>query len=132
RVVLATVAASIATLLVAGSRLPWRQLTLELRALRSDLHFGLRLLPSGLLGLANIRLDVLLMSLVISASQIGLYSVASNAYMPAGLLGAAMAVLITPAVARITPATAGTPLEAARRQIRKIMRYSRVNLAVTG
>ncbi|MDQ6946300.1 MAG: oligosaccharide flippase family protein [Actinomycetota bacterium] len=132
RVVVATLGGSVATLLVAGTTLPWRQLKPELRALRSDLHFGFRLLPSGLLGLANARLDLLLMSLAISASQIGMYSVANNAYMPAGLFGAAIAVLITPAVASIMPANTDAGFSAAQSQVRRILRYSRMNLAVTG
>ncbi|MDQ6674467.1 MAG: oligosaccharide flippase family protein, partial [Chloroflexota bacterium] len=128
----ATLGGSLATLLVAGTTLPWRELRLELKALRSDLHFGFRLLPSGLLGLANARLDLLLMSLTISASQIAMYSVANNAYMPAGLLGAAMVVLITPAVASMMPAnTDGSP-SATQSQVKRIIRYSRLSVVITG
>lgn len=130
KAVVATLAGSLATLVVAGARLPWREVTLALGALRSDLRFGFRLLPGGLLVLANGRLDVLLLSLVVSSPQIGMYSVAGNATMPATLVGSAMAVLITPAVARITPATARRPGHAAQMQIEKIERHSLVNLAI--
>jgi O-antigen/teichoic acid export membrane protein len=129
-VILATLGGSLATLVVAGAKLPWREVTLALGVLRSDLRFGFRLLPGGLLLLANARLDLMVLSLVISAGQIGLYSSAGNATMPATLVGSAMAVLITPAVAGITPANAKSPVLAAQMQIKKIERYCLVNLAI--
>jgi O-antigen/teichoic acid export membrane protein len=99
RIVALTITGGIVALVLAASGLPWSRIALSARGLRSDLAFGAKAHVAGLLGLANVRLDLLLMSAFVSSAQVGYYGVANNMMVPVGLLAAAASQLITPRVA---------------------------------
>lgn len=98
---------SAVTLLSSSVGLPWRRLTVSLGELARDLRFGIKLHVGALLAFANVRLDVLLMSTLVGASQLGYYSVANNVMFPVSSLAAAAGALLTPAVARRAAAHRG-------------------------
>jgi O-antigen/teichoic acid export membrane protein len=99
-VVIATVSAGSIVALLAGLGLPWRKSALVLSELRSDVVFGAKLAVAGLFELANVRLDLLVMSTFVSSAQIGFYGVANNAMIPVTTVASAAAGLLIPAVAR--------------------------------
>jgi O-antigen/teichoic acid export membrane protein len=100
-VVLANIIGVSVAFVFAASALPFRRMAFRMMALLGDLRFGMKLQLGGLLEMANLRLDILLMSILAPAAQIGLYSAANNAMMPVITIGAAAATLLTPAVARM-------------------------------
>jgi O-antigen/teichoic acid export membrane protein len=104
-IVLLNVAASAATAGCAALRLPWRRLAVMMGRLAADLRFGTKVAVASWLAYANLRLDVLVMSAVVSATQIGYYGVANNAMLPVTALASAAAGLLTPAVAGLTAST---------------------------
>ena len=99
RIVALTIGTGIVSLVVGAIGLPWRRLNVSLRELFEDVRFGAKAHFASLLGMANVRLDLVLMSVFVSASQVGYYGVANNMMLPVTSLGAAAAVLITPRVA---------------------------------
>lgn len=100
-IVALTIASGMVSLVIGAIGLPWRRLVVSLRELFGDLRFGAKAHLATLVGMANARLDLLLMSVFVSASQVGYYGVANNMMIPVSTLGAAAAVLITPRVARM-------------------------------
>lgn len=96
-----TLGGGVASLILSMWKLPWRSARLAPKMLLADARFGLKVAVAGWLSLANVRLDLLVMSTFISASQIGFYSIANNVMIPVTTLAMAAAALLTPAVARI-------------------------------
>ena len=101
RIVALTIASALVSLLLGAVGFPWRRLAVSVPEFFEDLRFGAKAHLATLVGMASARLDLLLMSLFVSASQVGYYGVANNMMMPVTTLGAAAAVLITPRVARM-------------------------------
>jgi O-antigen/teichoic acid export membrane protein len=99
RVVALSITSWIVSLVMAGTGLPWRRIAVSVREHIEDLKFGAKAHLASLVGVANVRLDLVLMSVLVSASQVGYYGVANNLMMPVMSLGAAAAFLITPRVA---------------------------------
>jgi O-antigen/teichoic acid export membrane protein len=99
-VVGATIVGGIVGAAIAASGLPWRKVRIALGRLRKDLAYGLRVFLTSLLGLVNLRLDILLMTAFLAASQIGFYTIACNAMFPIAAVTATLASLIMPAVGR--------------------------------
>jgi O-antigen/teichoic acid export membrane protein len=100
-IVALTIASGIVSLVVGAIGLPWRRLVVSLRELFRDLRFGAKAHLGSLIGMANVRLDLVLMSVFVAASQVGYYGVANNVMMPVTTLGTAAAVLLTPRVAKM-------------------------------
>jgi O-antigen/teichoic acid export membrane protein len=100
-IVALTIACGMVSLVIGAIGLPWRRLVVSLRELFRDLGFGAKAHLATLVGMVSARLDLLLMSVFVSASQVGYYGVANSMMMPVTTLGAAAAVLITPRVARM-------------------------------
>ena len=103
-IVALTIASGIVSLVVAAVGLPWRRIALSVRELLEDLRFGTKAHLGSIVGMANVRLDLVLMSVFVSASQVGYYGVANNLMAPVTSLGAAGAVLLTPHVAGLVHA----------------------------
>jgi O-antigen/teichoic acid export membrane protein len=129
----ASIGSTALQLVVALPRLPWRGAFVDLRSLVSDLSFGLKVHLASLLGLANLRLDILLMSTFVSAAQIGYYGVANNMMMPVSMLASGAAVLLTPVVARFE-STGGSPDAVRASQITLVRRdaFRYVGAALAG
>jgi O-antigen/teichoic acid export membrane protein len=99
RIVALTIASGIVSLITGATGLPWRRIAVSVRELFEDLKFGAKAHLASLVGIGNVRLDLVLMSVFVSASQVGYYGVANNLMMPVTSLGAAAALLLTPRVA---------------------------------
>ena len=127
-VVVVTIVGAAVGLLVAAFGLPWRRIAVDLRKLVGDLQFGLKTHLTSLLGLTTLRLDLLLMSALVAAAEVGYYGVANNVMLPIGSVAAAAAALLTPAVARAAPG--GLTGRAASGHIAHIRRQGRIYLAV--
>lgn len=106
-VVAATIAGGLVSLAIAARGLPWRRLVIVLPQLGRDLQYGARVFLTSLLGLVNLRLDVLLMSAFLAADKIGLYTVAFNALLPIAIVTTTGTALIMPAVGRARGDRAG-------------------------
>lgn len=119
--VIATVSAGSLVAVLAAIGLPWRRSALVWRELRSDVVFGAKLAVAGLFELANVRLDLLVMSTFVSSAQIGFYGVANNAMIPVTTVASAAAGLLIPAVAR-SLGDGSASVEAKRAQVRAIRR----------
>lgn len=115
---------------VAAGRLPWRRLAVALQCLRSDLAYGLRVFLTSFLGLVNLRLDVLVMTAFLAASEIGWYTVAVNVMMPIAVVTTAAASLIMPAIGGLR-GSRGVESSADVSSIRRIaLRYSMLTVPV--
>ena len=99
--VIGVVAGALVSCGAALPRLPWNEVRVSSPMLLEDLRFGLKLMVASLMSSANARLDVLLMSFWLAAGSIGTYSLANNIMSPVDIAASTLAVLITPAVARI-------------------------------
>jgi len=100
RIVYLTMASALISLVVGGAGLPWRRMALSISGLLADLKFGVKAYMGGtLLAYANVKLDLVLMSVFVSASQVGYYGVANNLMLPVIAFSSAGAVLMTPRVA---------------------------------
>jgi O-antigen/teichoic acid export membrane protein len=99
RIVAVTIASWIAALGIAASRLPLRRMVLSVPQLFEDFKFGAKAHLASLLSVANYRLDLVLMSAFVSASQVGYYGVANNVMTPVMSFASAGALLLTPRVA---------------------------------
>jgi len=99
RVVLLSIVANLPTFIYGAIGLPWRRMAISLPMLFEDLRFGIKAHCASVLGIANFRLDVLLISAFMPASQLGYYGVANNMMMPVMFGPAAAASLLTPRVA---------------------------------
>jgi antigen flippase len=124
-----TIAGSLVSFAMAAHGLPWSSLAVDLGRLRDDIRFGVRVHLGSLMSLANLRLDLLLMSLLLPAWQVGLYGTANNAMLPVVVASSGASLLLAPAVARLSagskevaPSTVG--------QLTKIRREARRHLLV--
>jgi O-antigen/teichoic acid export membrane protein len=99
RIVALTIAAGVVAFAVGTIGLPWGRIALNVTQLFRDLKFGAKAHVASLVGLANVRLDLVLMSTLVAASQVGYYSVANNLMMPVTSCASAAALLITPRIA---------------------------------
>jgi O-antigen/teichoic acid export membrane protein len=99
-VVGATIAGGVASGSIAAVGLPWRSVKISTRKLVSDLKYGVRVFLTSLLGLVNVRLDILLMTAFLGASQIGFYAIAYNAMFPLAAVTSTLATLIMPTIGR--------------------------------
>jgi O-antigen/teichoic acid export membrane protein len=99
RIVALTIASGSVALIIGASGLPWRRIALSVPELFADLKFGAKAHLASILSVANIKLDLVLMSAFVSASQVGYYGVANNLMLPVMSFAAAGALLLTPRVA---------------------------------
>jgi O-antigen/teichoic acid export membrane protein len=99
RIVAVTIAGGVVAFAVGMIGLPWRRIALDVTQLFRDLKFGAKAHVASLVGLANVRLDLVLMSTLVAASQVGFYSVANNLMMPVTSCASAAALLLTPRIA---------------------------------
>jgi O-antigen/teichoic acid export membrane protein len=127
----ANVAASAACLLWLGASIPWRSASFDLRAFVSDLRFGAVSAISGWAAMANARLDVLLMSAFVTASQLGYYGVANNVMIPVLTIPAAAATVLVPRVAALLDEDGIRSDEIIRRQASLIWTVARRYLLVS-
>ena len=91
---------AIVSLAVVSPALPWRTMTVDLAALRKDLAYGFKSYLPSLLGLVNLRLDILIMSVFLSSTVVGLYGLANNVMVPLTAFPAAGGLLLMRSVAR--------------------------------
>jgi O-antigen/teichoic acid export membrane protein len=99
RIVALMIASGSMALIIGATGLPWRRIALSVPELFADLKFGAKAHLAGILSVANVKLDLVLMSAFVSASQVGYYGVANNLMMPVMSFAAAGALLLTPRVA---------------------------------
>lgn len=88
-------------LLASARQLPWGSLCIDLRVLWKDTRFGVRLWLPEVMGLANLRLDIVILTMFLSARDIGVYSAANNVMFPLSTFPAAIALVTTSRVARL-------------------------------
>ena len=94
------VVGAVGSLVVSAQQLPWRSIQTNLAVLWKEVLFGVKISLSGVMGLANLRLDVLAMTIFLTSSDIGLYSAANNVMLPVASIAAAIAVITTARAAR--------------------------------
>jgi enterobacterial common antigen flippase len=87
------------TLAVVGRKMPWRRARTATGHLRRELRFGIRAHLTNIMSLANLRLDVLIMSLFLAPTVVGYYSVANNVLLSLTVLAGSFAAVVTPEVA---------------------------------
>ncbi len=100
----AGVAAAAACLLWLVMSNPWKKTRFDRGAFIADLRFGATSAVSNWAGMANARLDFLLMSAFVSASQLGYYGVANNVMLPVLTIPSAAATVLVPRVAGLLEA----------------------------
>lgn len=123
-IVALTLGSALLTLAILAAGMCRRQIVVIPHELWRDFLFGLKAALAGWASLVNLRFDVLVMSTVTSASQIGFYGVANNAMLPIATIPAAAAGLLTPYVARL-----GSDASAQISMIkREVLRYTRISL----
>jgi O-antigen/teichoic acid export membrane protein len=110
---------------VVAAGLPWRTTRISRSALSEDLRFGLKTWYASTLGVVNLRLDLLLMSVFVSATQVGLYGLANNLMIPLTVVPGAAALILLPKVAS-QESPDGSSLIA--HQVRRIKREAMRNL----
>lgn len=88
--VMSYVPGSLVSLGISMRGLPWRRARVNLAQLGGDLSLGVKIWFSTAMDLANVRLDLLVMAVVLTASDVGLYSTANNLMMPIVALPAAI------------------------------------------
>lgn len=119
-----TLGATGVTLVVLATGMPWREFKLAPGELARDIVFGVKTAVGGWAAIVNLRFDILVMSAVVSASQLGLYGTANNTMLPVATIASAAASLLTPSVARL-----GADMH---RQVllirRQLVRYARLSL----
>jgi O-antigen/teichoic acid export membrane protein len=129
-VVVATLAGSAACLVWLSASMPWRSARFDRPVFLADVRFGATSAISGWAGLANARLDFLLMSAFVSASQLGYYGVANNVMLPVLTIPAAAATVLVPRVAALLDDEAERD-EVIRRQVQLISDVARRYLLVS-
>lgn len=117
-------------LAIGAAGLPWRRISIALRSLRSDIAYGLRVFVTGLVGLVNVRLDLLVMSTFLGAREIGHYSIATSAMLPIALVSTTAATLILPSIAKARGARAGESETDITLIRRTALHYSLVMVAI--
>lgn len=100
-VVVSGIAGGFISLAVSGWHLPWRSMRLSVAALGKDMSFGGKVHLGSLLRLTNLRLDYLIMSTILPAVQVGLYSVANSAMVPISTVPVVAATFLSPAIAAL-------------------------------
>jgi O-antigen/teichoic acid export membrane protein len=85
----------------AARQLPWMSARIDLRMLLQDIRFGAKTWLTSVMGLVSLRLDLLILTVFVSAGDIGLYSAANNIMMPITALPYAIALLAAPRAARL-------------------------------
>jgi O-antigen/teichoic acid export membrane protein len=117
RAVAAIVLGTAVSLMISVWGLPLRALSVDCRLLLEDLKLGVSIQFGSLLNVLNWRLDVVVMALVVSASDVGVYSVANNVFLPLTSLASASGTLLTSRLAAqgVTVTEAMAP---ARTQVR--------------
>jgi O-antigen/teichoic acid export membrane protein len=123
RIVALNLGSGLLTLALCAVGLPWRRIALSVSELRGDLKFGAKAHVAGLLSVANVRLDLLLMSMFASASQVGYYGVANNLMVPVWSFAAAGTLLLTPHIASIANSDQHTRVQ--ERKVASIRREAR-------
>jgi O-antigen/teichoic acid export membrane protein len=124
-VVVGTLAGSALCLLWLGASVPWQRATFDRSKFLADVRFGATSAISGWAGLANARLDFLLMSAFVSASQLGYYGVANNVMLPVLTIPAAAATVLVPRVAALLDDDALGRDDVIRRQVKLIASVAR-------
>ena len=99
-VVAGFLAGALMSVVVVAPSLPWRSMQINLRMLKSDIAFGFKTYLASLLGLVNLRLDILVMSIFLSSTTVGLYGLANNAMVPLTAFPAAGGLLLLRSVAK--------------------------------
>jgi O-antigen/teichoic acid export membrane protein len=99
RVVAVSLLAIVPAIAVSAWRLPWSRLVFARSELWSDVKFGVKAAAGTLLRQANLRLDVLVMSAVLAASQVGFYTAANTVAFPLAIVAWAAGLLLFPRVA---------------------------------
>lgn len=122
--------AAVAGLIVGAIGLPWRSVVVAVNGLRADVMYGIRVFLTGLLGLINLRLDLLLISAFLGASEIGFYSIATSAMLPIALISTTAATLILPSIGKARGQRAGESLADVSLIRRTALRYSLITVAV--
>jgi antigen flippase len=112
--VAATVASVLACLVWLVGATPWRGTQFPRGAFVADLRFGARAAVAGWASMVNARLDFLLLSVFVSASQLGFYAVANNVMLVVTTIPSAAATLLMPRVASV--AAGGASSEATQRE----------------
>lgn len=100
-VVVATLAGTAACLIWLGTSIPWRRGRFHRAEFSADLRFGATSAISGWANLVNARLDLLLMSAFVAASQLGYYGAANNVMLPVLTIPSAAATVLVPRVAAL-------------------------------
>lgn len=118
------------TIGLAGGGLPWRSLRVALGRLRSDLAYGAKVFLTSLLGLVNLRLDILLMTVFLGASEIGWYTIAVGVMLPITVVTTAASSLIMPAIGRRRSSPGGSGSVDVALIRRTALRYSLLTLAM--
>jgi O-antigen/teichoic acid export membrane protein len=128
RIVALSLGSSLLTLVLCAVGLPWRRIALNVTELLGDLKFGVKAHIAILFSVANLRLDLLIMSLFVSSSQVGYYGVANNLMVPVLSFAGAGTLLLTPHIASIANSYQGTGIE--ERQLASIRREGRLYFIV--
>jgi len=101
-------AGGVAALSASARQLPWRSIHTDVAMLWKDIRFGVKLWLSGVMGLLNLRLDILVMAMFVSAADIGVYSAANNVMLPVSSIPAAIALITTSKAARLVQGGPGS------------------------
>lgn len=126
-VVASFIAGAVLSVAVVSRGLPWRSVRFDLSTLLSDVRYGLRAHVASLVGAANTRLDLLIMSLFLSATTVGLYGLANSLMVVLTAVPAAGGMLLMRSVAWEStqdPATEVVQLGCIRRAARKYLLLS--------
>jgi len=99
--VLCYLAGNVVALLISARQLPWRSMRTDGGVLRQDIRFGVKLWLPSVMGLANLRLDVLVMTVFFAAEDIGQYSAANNVMLPVSSIPLVIALVTTSKTARL-------------------------------
>lgn len=107
-VVTAGLASSGLVMVVLIRSLPWRSGIIHTRSLYDDLRFGATTAVGGIFSVLNLRLDLVVLSLVVPSISIGYYSAANSFMAPVLVIPVAVAAHLTPKVAAAPPGTRST------------------------
>lgn len=90
---------AVAALIVVCIGLPWQSIEFDLRTLILDVRYGLKSHVASLVSAVNLRLDLLIMSLFLSATAVGLYGLANSVMVVLTAVPAAGGMLLLRSVA---------------------------------
>ena len=97
---IAGLVSTVVVLAIVSKGLPWKHMAWNKGMLVEDLRFGGSTAVGAIFGLVNLRLDILILSVIVSSLDLGLYSAANNLMAPILIAPAAAAAHLTPTVAR--------------------------------